>query len=459
MPEPTVQYTNQLKKRMPEVGYMLWNDERDIDDQIDDVVMGALLTANRVISGGAVSDGTDLNVDYADAIVRVAGNIYTLTGASLALTGAQPGQELVNWIYVDDAGVITVAIDPPTGDYVPLALVDTSETDVIRIADLRPFAAAVKGIIEHDCINGTFQIAQRGSSQTTDGYGSDDRFSNEHSGSTKVHTREEFTPGQTDVPGNPEYYSKTVVTSVAGAGNYVRKVYRALDVTTYSGKRVCVVFHGKVDTTKNIAVECAQNFGSGGSSEINGIDPQKVELTVSQQKNVLFFDLPSVLGKTIGDLSYTQFTFWFDAGSDFNSRTDTLGQQSGTFEIAEIEIYASDVELPCRRRTEEEELDACVPYSLDIFSIVIGNGFTNLAEALVSVPIPHKMIGIPSIEYDALTDFRIHESGDAIIPTAIVYVDMTENHILLSIVASVSSAYACTFRGISGKRLFLTTEL
>ncbi|MBN4045961.1 hypothetical protein JYT94_00630 [bacterium AH-315-P11] len=145
---------------MPDVGYTNWNDERDICDEIDDVVMGALLTTNRVISGGEVTDGGGLDADYADMIVEVAGNIYKITGASIALTAAQAGLEIVNWIYVDNTGALTVATAPPAGDYVPLALADASELAVLRIADLRPFAAEAAEV-ENVLINPNEIINQR----------------------------------------------------------------------------------------------------------------------------------------------------------------------------------------------------------------------------------------------------------------------------------------------------------
>ena len=83
--------------------------------------------------------------------------------------------------------------------------------------------------VENDCINGTFEIWQRGITQTTNsGYYSDDRWSNTHAASTKVHTKESFTAGQTVVPGNPKYYSKTVVTSVAASFGFVIKSHKIL---------------------------------------------------------------------------------------------------------------------------------------------------------------------------------------------------------------------------------------
>src|SRR5574338_1498024 len=68
-------------------------------------------------------------------------------------------------------------------------------------------------------MNGNFDIWQRGTSQTSAGYGSADRWAFNNTGSTKTTSRQTFALGQTDVPNNPTYFSRTVVSSVAGAGN------------------------------------------------------------------------------------------------------------------------------------------------------------------------------------------------------------------------------------------------
>ena len=107
-------------------------------------------------------------------------------------------------------------------------------------------------------------LAER-TSQTSSGYGSDDRWINEHAGSTKTVSRQTFTVGQTDVPGNPKFWSRTVVSSVAGASNFVVKSQKIESVATLSGQTVALSFWAKADATKNMAVEFTQNFGSGGS--------------------------------------------------------------------------------------------------------------------------------------------------------------------------------------------------
>jgi hypothetical protein len=66
-------------------------------------------------------------------------------------------------------------------------------------------------------INGNFDIWQRGTNQTANGYGSADRWACTSIGTTKSISRQGFAPGQTEVPGNPKYFMRHVVSSVADA--------------------------------------------------------------------------------------------------------------------------------------------------------------------------------------------------------------------------------------------------
>lgn len=195
-------------------------------------------------------------------------------------------------------------------------------------------------------INGDFNVWQRATSQTSGGYGSDDRWYNNHGGSTKVHSRQSHTLGQSVVPGNPQFYSRTVVTSVANAANFVVKVQNIEGVRTFSGQTITVTFWAKADASRNIAIEMVQNFGTGGSpsAPVTGLGSQLKALTTSFAKYQAVISLPSVSGKTLGSNGndYLQFAFWFDAGSNYNLRTASLGQQSGTFDISHVSIVLGD---------------------------------------------------------------------------------------------------------------------
>lgn len=215
--------------------------------------------------------------------------------------------------------------------------------------------------------NPNFSIWQRGSSQTSSGYGSDDKWLNAHNGSTKTHSQQSFALGQTDVPNNPRFFSRTVVSSVAGVSNYVSKSNRMEDVTRLSGKNITLTFWAKADAAKNMAVELSQGFGSGGapSASVFSIGVVTCALTTSWQKFTIPVTVPSVSGKTLGtdeNSSYTALNFWFEAGTSFNVRTNSLIQQSGTFDIAQVQFEEGGTATSFEIRPIAVEEALCLRY-------------------------------------------------------------------------------------------------
>ena len=219
-------------------------------------------------------------------------------------------------------------------------------------------------------INGNFDIWQRGTSFTASEYGAD-RWINAPVGTTYTTTRQAFALGQTDVPGEPTYYHRTVVSSVAGAGNYIQIIQRIEDVRTFAGQQVTVSFWAKVDASKPIAVEFVQTFGSGGSpsTPVTAIGTTKVTLSTSWQKVTVTANIPSISGKTLGTNGDSRLglNIWLEAGSDFNSRTDSLGQQSGTFDIAQVQVEPGAVATTFERRPIGMELSLCQRYYERLF--------------------------------------------------------------------------------------------
>lgn len=218
-------------------------------------------------------------------------------------------------------------------------------------------------------INGNFDIWQRALSSSANGFGSADRSADLHNGSTKVHSQQAFTLGQTAVPGNPKFFSRTAVTSVAGAGNYVLKSWPIMDVNTFAGKTVTAVFWARSSVAQNMAFDMRQYFGTGGSpsADVTAIGAQRLALTTSWQKFALVISVPPISAKTLGSNGDHSLipTMWFDAGSNFNARTGSLGQLSGTFDISRFDLIEGDVSLEPDPHTNEdffETLRRCLPY-------------------------------------------------------------------------------------------------
>ena len=266
----------------------------------------------------------------------------------------------------------TVSPEVVTGNRQPLYIggTDPLGTDgvivvgadgIARIGE-QPIANSSIVQLKNWIINGQFDVWQRGTSQTNDNYGSDDRWFNWHVTSTKTHSRQSFDIGQTDVPNNPTYFSRTVVVSGNTAGSAVVKYQRIEDVTKLASKTVSVSFWAKSDANRSISIEVQQYFGVGGSTAVNAIGVQKFSLTTSWQRFTKTLSIPSINGKTVASGNWTALFFWFDAGSDWNARTDSLGNQSGTFDIANVCLVEGSVPVECPNEPYAEVERKCKRY-------------------------------------------------------------------------------------------------
>lgn len=269
--------------------------------------------------------------------------------------------------------------------------------------------ADLLGSDRNKLINGNFDIWQRGTSQTGQGYGSSDRWKHDNIGSTKTHSRQAFTLGQSDVPGNPRYFARTVVTSSAGASNYANQYQKVEDVRTLAGRKATLTFWAKADAAKNIAVEMIQDFGTGGSpsSSVTGIGAQTVALTTSWQKKSIVIDVPSISGKTLGttDNSNLVAVFWFDAGVSLNARTGNLGQQSGTFDIARVSLVEGDAtaeEDPASPRHIHQELTLCQRYYEKSYELsVVPATASNVGAQFATTSVTHNYQSLGAVSFKA----------------------------------------------------------
>jgi hypothetical protein len=210
-------------------------------------------------------------------------------------------------------------------------------------------------------INGGFDFWQRGTTTSGLGYLAD-RFV---TGSTETVTtsQQTFSPGSPPFGYEAQYHARVAVTSVAGAGNFTQYEQRVEDVRTLAGQTVTFSYWAKADAAKSVAIELQQNFGSGGSATVNTF-VAKPALTTSWARYSHTFVMPNLTGKTIGAGSYYGLRWWLSAGSNFNSRTSSLGQQNITFDVWGVQLESGSVATPFVRAatTLQGELAACQRY-------------------------------------------------------------------------------------------------
>jgi hypothetical protein len=274
--------------------------------------------------------------------------------------------------------------------------------DQVQVANLNggPLAG-----FRNRIINGNFDIWQRGTSSASVGYNTADRWANSFVGSSCTLSRQAFALGQTNVPGEPTYFSRSVVVTSAGASNFSVLQQFVEDVRTFAGQQVTISFWAKADASKPIAIELLQNFGTGGSpsAEVQAIGVTKTTLSTSWQKITVTASLPSISGKTLGSNvnHYLGLNIFFDAGSNFNSRTDSLGQQSGTFEIAQVQIEPGPVATPFEQRPIGTELALCQRYysRTDAYIKMLAAGAVVLDTMQAHFHFPGEMRTTPTLSY------------------------------------------------------------
>jgi len=167
-----------------------------------------------------------------------------------------------------------------------------------------------------------------------------------------------------------------------------------------AGKKATVSFYAKADSVKNLGVHFLQIFGTGGSptAPVAG-SAQTVVLSSAWQKFVLTFNVPllpsgAVLGTNLNDNLSLKFAF--DSGSTYSWMLG-VGQQSGTFDIAQVQVEEGSVATEFERRTYGEELALCQRYYQQYITILCGGYGTAgmvlynsylLAVNMRSVPVP-----------------------------------------------------------------------
>ena len=298
------------------------------------------------------------------------------------------------WVGFDESNAIQNSIVDAKGDLVAASGADTparlavgsnGETLVANSAassGLQYNANFAAG--KNKIINGDFNINQRAFSSITASAQTFDRWLAALADGTSTLTAQTFTLGAAPVAG----YESTNFLRLASTGQTATSArttieQRIEDVRTFAGQTVTVSFWAKASSgTPYITPELAQQFGSGGSAFVSGIGATKVQITTSWVRySVAGISVPSISGKTIGSANNElRLTFWTSAGSDFNSRSASLGIQTTTIDIWGVQVEAGSVATAFQTATGtiQGELAAAQRYYVRFNS---GNGYGNVANA------------------------------------------------------------------------------
>lgn len=283
----------------------------------------------------------------------VSGTTATFSGALTAASGAFSGA------VSGTTGTFSSAVSGTTGTFT--GNVQMASANGGQLAGLR-----------NRIINGNMGIFQRGTAAvTTNGtYGPADRWYSGNTGTTFSTSQGSFVSGDTLYDtGGAQYFTQVVVTSVAGVGNYCLLAQKIEDVRILAGQTVTISFWAKAASgTPSIGLSIEQSFGSGGSPDVTGTG-QAQALTTTWTQYTKTFTLSSISGKTVGaaNTHFTNVVFWLDAGSNFATRSGSIGQASKTVSIAQVQLEVGPVATPFEQRPYGMELALCQRYFFKTF--------------------------------------------------------------------------------------------
>jgi hypothetical protein len=387
-----------------------------------------------------VPTSTDLVKDGATAIEALGDSI----DASLVdLKGGTTGQVLsktsgtdmdFTWVTTDDANAIQNSIVDAKGDLISatgndtparLAVGNNGETlvaDSSTSTGLRYTSNFAAG--KNKIINGDFNINQRNfTSVTTSTFGFDRWLIAAVGDGSTTYTPETFTLGTAPVTGyEAKNFAQLVTTGQTSAPVASYLGQRLESVRTFAGQTVTISFWAKAASgTPKVAVEAQQYFGAGGSpsATVNTYAGQ-VTLSTSWARYSVNIAVPSISGKTLGtdDSNFLAIHLWVSGGTDRDSRTGSLGIQTGTFQFWGVQAEAGSVATAFQTATGtiQGELAACQRYyylhASGSSKSICSACYTTASQIVGSVKFPVTMRTSPTLVATSGTNYyRFSKTG------------------------------------------------
>ena len=130
---------------------------------------------------------------------------------------------------------------------------------------------------------------------------------------------------------------------------------------------------------------------------------------------------------TSGD-DWLGFFFWLDAGSDWNSRAGSLGNQSGTFDFAQIQVERGSTATDFETESYSETLRKCQRYYYEYpkgetYSFIATGYVYSTSGAHVLLQYPQRMRAVPT--QTSTGSFQIIERNTGHTVTAFQLIDAT----------------------------------
>lgn len=219
--------------------------------------------------------------------------------------------------------------------YYTKALLDAGQLDNRYYTETESDDLLAAKVTRNHLINPHFDIWQRGTSDSMAAAGDAaylaDRWLTlfDGTGNNITVSRQAFTAGQTDVPGEPTYFYRIAQTA-SPAGQTYSAVRQAIeDVRTLAGKQITCWAWMKAAAAENVFFQTRQDFGVGGSADVTELGSTE-SVTTDWQLFTFTTDLASVSGKTIGTGSSINMELFFENGEQYQVDIAETGVVVGT---------------------------------------------------------------------------------------------------------------------------------
>ena len=330
--------------------------------------------------------------------------------------------------------------------------------DVLTAAQMNDVGNALSAyqftVGKNKIINGDFYWNQRNftSSTTNNAYGFD-RWKFNGVDGTVTYSAQTFTLGTAPVSG----YESTNFARIASTGQTLATARSTLvqnieSVRTLAGQNVVVSFWAKAASgTPKIAVELQQNFGSGGSpSADNNKYLGQVTISTTWNRYSLTTTLDGLTGKTLGTAGDNlSLQLWTSAGSNFNTRTGSLGIQTATIDFWGVQVEAGSTATPFTTASGSigGELELCQRYYFEkggdtVYEYHAVCQAINTTTAYGVVYLPVTMRTAPSIALSAANNFLLLNSAGTGSATASNIQSTTQSKTSLGLEITVASGIA-----------------